>query len=62
MKPVEVQPSLNPADKARIVYKSPVIVDADADVRKVAADLAAAKPFNGGQACICPDHADQYQA
>lgn len=36
--------------------KSPVIVDADADVRKVAADLAAAKQFNGGQACICPDH------
>ncbi len=36
--------------------KSPVIVDADADVRKVAADLAAAKQFNGGQACICPDY------
>ena len=36
--------------------KSPVIVDEDADVRKVAADLAAAKQFNGGQACICPDY------
>lgn len=36
--------------------KSPVIVDADADMKKVAADLASAKQFNGGQACICPDH------
>ncbi len=36
--------------------KSPVIVDADADIRKVAADLAGAKQFNGGQACICPDY------
>ena len=36
--------------------KSPVIVDEDADVKKVAADLAAAKQFNGGQACICPDY------
>ena len=36
--------------------KSPVIVDEDADVKKVGADLAAAKQFNGGQACICPDY------
>lgn len=36
--------------------KSPVVVDADADVEKVAADLAAAKQFNGGQACISPDY------
>jgi aldehyde dehydrogenase (NAD+) len=36
--------------------KSPVIVDADADIRKIAADLASAKQFNGGQACICPDY------
>ena len=36
--------------------KSPVIVDDDADVKKVAADLASAKQFNGGQACISPDH------
>jgi aldehyde dehydrogenase (NAD+) len=36
--------------------KSPVIVDECADVQKVAADLAAAKQFNGGQACICPDY------
>ena len=36
--------------------KSPVIVDENADVKKVAADLAGAKQFNGGQACICPDY------
>jgi aldehyde dehydrogenase (NAD+) len=36
--------------------KSPVIVDEGADVQKVATDLAAAKQFNGGQACICPDY------
>jgi aldehyde dehydrogenase (NAD+) len=35
--------------------KSPVIVDEGADIKKVAADLAAAKQFNGGQACISPD-------
>ncbi|MGA0806029.1 MAG: aldehyde dehydrogenase family protein [Pseudohongiellaceae bacterium] len=36
--------------------KSPVIVDAGANVQKIAGDLAAAKQFNGGQACICPDY------
>jgi aldehyde dehydrogenase (NAD+) len=36
--------------------KSPVIVDEGADIAKVAADLAGAKQFNGGQACICPDY------
>jgi aldehyde dehydrogenase (NAD+) len=36
--------------------KSPVIVDEGADLLKVAGDLAAAKQFNGGQACICPDY------
>ncbi|HEY2807856.1 MAG TPA: aldehyde dehydrogenase family protein [Steroidobacteraceae bacterium] len=36
--------------------KSPVIVDADADLKKVGGDLAAAKQFNGGQACISPDY------
>ena len=36
--------------------KSPVIVDDGADVTNVAADLAAAKQFNGGQACISPDY------
>src|SRR3954470_5693496 len=36
--------------------KSPVIVDESADARKVAGDLAAAKQFNGGQACISPDY------
>jgi len=36
--------------------KSPVIIDDGADIDKVAADLAGAKQFNGGQACICPDY------
>jgi len=36
--------------------KSPLIVDDSADIAKVAADLAHAKQFNGGQACICPDY------
>ncbi len=36
--------------------KSPVIVDDSADIEKVAADMAHAKQFNGGQACICPDY------
>ncbi len=46
--------------------KSPVIVDDSADIAKVAADLANAKQFNGGQACISPDYvfvkADQQAA
>jgi aldehyde dehydrogenase (NAD+) len=36
--------------------KSPVIVDDGADISKIAADLANAKQFNGGQACISPDY------
>ena len=36
--------------------KSPVIVDDGVDVTTVAGDLAAAKQFNGGQACISPDY------
>lgn len=36
--------------------KSPVIIDEGADVKKAGGDLAAAKQFNGGQACICPDY------
>lgn len=36
--------------------KSPVIIDEGADIDKIAADLAAAKQFNGGQACISPDY------
>jgi aldehyde dehydrogenase (NAD+) len=36
--------------------KSPVIADQDADIGKLATDLAAAKQFNGGQACISPDY------
>ncbi len=36
--------------------KSPVIIDDGANVEKIAGDLAGAKQFNGGQACICPDY------
>lgn len=36
--------------------KSPVIVDEGADIDKIAAQLAGAKQFNGGQACISPDY------
>ena len=36
--------------------KSPVIIDQGADIAKIAAQLAAAKQFNGGQACISPDY------
>jgi aldehyde dehydrogenase (NAD+) len=36
--------------------KSPVIIDKGADIDKIAGDLAGAKQFNGGQACICPDY------
>jgi aldehyde dehydrogenase (NAD+) len=36
--------------------KSPVIIDKGANIDKIAADLAGAKQFNGGQACICPDY------
>lgn len=36
--------------------KSPVIIDAGADIAPIAAALAAAKQFNGGQACISPDY------
>jgi aldehyde dehydrogenase (NAD+) len=36
--------------------KSPVIVDESADLQKIAGDLANAKQFNGGQACISPDY------
>jgi aldehyde dehydrogenase (NAD+) len=36
--------------------KSPVIIDEGADIDKIATDLAGAKQFNGGQACICPDY------
>ena len=46
--------------------KSPVIIDEGADVGAIAAALAGAKQFNGGQACICPDYVlvreDQQQA
>lgn len=36
--------------------KSPVIIDADANIELVAQHLAAAKQLNAGQACICPDY------
>jgi len=36
--------------------KSPVIIDEGANVEAIGAALAAAKQFNGGQACICPDY------
>ncbi len=36
--------------------KSPVIIDKGADIAPIAAALAGAKQFNGGQACICPDY------
>ncbi len=36
--------------------KSPVIIDEGADIEAIAAALAGAKQFNGGQACICPDY------
>jgi aldehyde dehydrogenase (NAD+) len=36
--------------------KSPVIIDDGADIDKIAGDLANAKQFNGGQACISPDY------
>lgn len=36
--------------------KSPVIVDEGADIEKIGAQLANAKQFNGGQACISPDY------
>jgi len=36
--------------------KSPVIIDDGANIDAIAAALAGAKQFNGGQACICPDY------
>jgi aldehyde dehydrogenase (NAD+) len=36
--------------------KSPVIIDKGANIEAIGAALAAAKQFNGGQACICPDY------
>ncbi|MFB0610825.1 aldehyde dehydrogenase family protein [Aurantiacibacter poecillastricola] len=36
--------------------KSPVIIDHGTEIAPVAAALAGAKQFNGGQACICPDY------
>lgn len=36
--------------------KSPVVVGEGADIEKIGADLASAKQFNGGQACISPDY------
>jgi aldehyde dehydrogenase (NAD+) len=36
--------------------KSPVTIDAGAPTEPVATELAAAKQFNGGQACVSPDY------
>ena len=33
-----------------------LLIDEGADIDKIAADLAGAKQFNGGQACISPDY------
>ena len=33
-----------------------VVIDEGADIDAIAAALAGAKQFNGGQACICPDY------
>ncbi|WP_319457775.1 MULTISPECIES: aldehyde dehydrogenase family protein [unclassified Mycobacterium] len=36
--------------------KNPVVVAPDADVRRSAARIAAARMVNGGQVCVCPDY------
>ncbi|OHU95659.1 aldehyde dehydrogenase family protein [Mycobacterium talmoniae] len=36
--------------------KNPVVVAPDADLRRAAARIAAARMVNGGQVCVCPDY------
>ncbi|MDT5053895.1 MAG: coniferyl-aldehyde dehydrogenase [Mycobacterium sp.] len=36
--------------------KNPVVVSPDADLKRSAARIAAARMINGGQVCICPDY------
>lgn len=36
--------------------KNPVVVAPDADLRRSAARIAAARMVNGGQVCVCPDY------
>ncbi|ULN51342.1 aldehyde dehydrogenase family protein [Mycolicibacillus parakoreensis] len=36
--------------------KNPVVVSPDADIRRSAARIAAARMVNGGQVCVCPDY------
>src|SRR5207248_4517769 len=37
--------------------KNPVVVSPDADIKRSATRIAAARMVNGGQVCICPDYA-----
>ncbi|WP_333619750.1 aldehyde dehydrogenase family protein [Dietzia sp.] len=37
--------------------KNPVLVDPEADIAEVAANVAASRMVNGGQVCVCPDYA-----
>jgi coniferyl-aldehyde dehydrogenase len=36
--------------------KNPVVVSPDADLKRLATRIAAARMINGGQVCICPDY------
>jgi len=36
--------------------KNPVVVSPQADIRRAAARIAAARMINGGQVCVCPDY------
>src|SRR5947208_9333588 len=36
--------------------KNPVVVSPDADIKRSATRIAAARMVNGGQVCICPDY------
>lgn len=36
--------------------KNPVVVDPEADIAEVAANIAASRMVNGGQVCVCPDY------
>ena len=36
--------------------KNPVVVDPEADIAEVAANVAGSRMVNGGQVCVCPDY------
>jgi coniferyl-aldehyde dehydrogenase len=36
--------------------KNPVVVSPDADIKRAATRIAAARMINGGQVCVCPDY------